>query len=476
MRISRRSLVAAGALLLSPTAARCAPAKGSVIFPVELFTDLPQTRVPAGVPGVRTTGHHRRGPGAAFYRRVGSGPATPWRARSADGQWFELDEPEILAGHLGAVGYPVASVVRAGQDYRPSEATGDAAEEHVALQTWLEAAAALGRPARLDPGRAFRVGAGLKAPAESVILGDGAALATTAAVDVLGLGDGCTVRGLLIVGAGPTFRAGGRGVVCWGREGRPGSDPVRLAGPVLEDVQIRGVGREAVSCRYTSGGLLARCHIHGVGYIGSEALSADDLWLEDCLIETLEGEDESGEENAYGATWTRNTHVADLTAAPPSRGGGAKRCVIRDIPTWHGLDAHGADGVHWAGNRIENCRRAAVLTHGTHCSSSNCRVEGTRAVNRFPLSDRNRNGTEKRELAFADFGLSRQNPARGNVWIDNECVGYGARDINMPAILLSNTVDVTWRNNREIDSVRPGVRLEEAVTMRDSDMAAVSTG
>lgn len=476
MKISRRTLVASGALLGSPGGARCAPAQDRAVHLAGLFANLPQTPVPAGVSGVRTVGHHRQGVGGAFYRRVGSGPTTPWRARSADGQWFELDEPEILASHLGAVGYPVEAAVRAGGDYRPSAVTSSAAEEQVALQAWLEAAAILGRPARLDPGQAFRLGAGLSAPAGSIILGAGAALVTAAAINILDLGGGCTVRGLLIVGPGQGFAKGGRGVTCWGREGQPGREPVRVSGPLLEDLEIRGVGREAVSCRYTTGGRLIRCHIHGVGYTGSEALSADDLWLEDCLIETIEGEDESGEQNAYGATWTRNTHVADLTAAPPSRGGGAIRCIIRDIPAWHGLDGHGADGVRWTGNRIENCRRAAVLTHGTHCSSRDCRVERTRAANWFALSERNANGTEKRELAFADVGLSSEDPARGNVWLDNECVGYGARDFNMPAVLLSNTVDLTWRNNREIDSVRPGVRIEEAVVLLNSDIASVSTG
>lgn len=63
---------------------------GGNAMAVGLFTALGGLEVPVGTDLIQTSGHSAVGVGAARYAAVGAGPATAWRAQTANGRWFEL--------------------------------------------------------------------------------------------------------------------------------------------------------------------------------------------------------------------------------------------------------------------------------------------------------------------------------------------------------------------------------------------------
>lgn len=446
---------------------------GGNAMAVGLFTALGTIAIPVGTDLIQTSGHTVQGVGPARYRAVGAGPATAWRGQTLNGRWFELAEPQVLASQVGALGYAHADAVRPDveivptvlhePDYDPTAATLAATPEDEALQAWVDCAADLNLTAWLDAGRAFRQSAPVVVPDGVTIDAAGATLATTAEIDQLRLGSGVRLSGVRLVGPGAAFLGDSRGVVCWGEANGADEAPTRKIGATIDDVEIRGVGGQAVDFRYVSGGLIRRSFLHGLGYAGLLVLSGDDVWMEFCQVERLTGEDYSGELNAYGAAWTRDGS-SDVVRYPPSRRGGARFNRLRFIPTWHALDTHGGDGIEFSNNETFNCRRGIVLTSSPQTPPVNCKVRFNVCRNGHGVDERNSNGTEKREAAFWEIGLSDAQRARNNEWTGNIAIGHGMVTQAIGAVFLANCAEMKWGvygRNIDLGSYSLGVFLSD---------------
>lgn len=79
---------------------------GGNAMAVGLFTALGLLSIPVGTDLIQTSGYGAVGEGSARYVEVGAGPATAWRAQTANGRWFELtpDRGAVTVAQFGADG------------------------------------------------------------------------------------------------------------------------------------------------------------------------------------------------------------------------------------------------------------------------------------------------------------------------------------------------------------------------------------
>jgi hypothetical protein len=98
--LTRRALVATLAAAPATEAGGPERAPGPVRG---LFGDIPRIAAPAGIDVLQTSGHARPGLGAALYVATADARPSAWKARTADGRWFQLAEPVVTPEMLGAL-------------------------------------------------------------------------------------------------------------------------------------------------------------------------------------------------------------------------------------------------------------------------------------------------------------------------------------------------------------------------------------
>ena len=95
---------------------------------VGLFVDLDRAVVPNDVQVLKTIGFARPGVGGAHYVATESQVATAFRARTANGRWFELSEPTVFVEMFGALGddpvFDDQPAIQAAVDYNEAAVGG----------------------------------------------------------------------------------------------------------------------------------------------------------------------------------------------------------------------------------------------------------------------------------------------------------------------------------------------------------------
>ena len=339
-------------------------------------------------------------------------------------------------------------------------------DDATALGRALTAAAAANVPLILRPGKDYRTTTGLTVPAGVEIIAYGATLSTAAAATKLLTLDGSniTIHGLKLEGPGATFNADSCGFYATGTVNGAAVAPTYLENVNLIDCEATGFGRDGIRLDYVDGAKIVRPRLTSLGYCGVEAISCKNVEIEKPYIDTLSGETDSGELNAYGVTFTRITSSSDTVRYPPSEDCSVVGGTIKNIPTWHALDTHGGQRITFRDVLVRECRRAAVLTHATHVSSVDCLVDNVRAFNTAAATATNSNATEKRDSAFWDIGLSSAVPAKRNRFINNYAFGYGPATQNYGAFYFQNANGCEYLNNTDENSYSVGLRINEDVT------------
>ena len=127
----------------------------------------------------------------------------------------------------------------------------------------------------------------------------------------------------------------------------------------LRGLQISQIPGTCIGVRYADGFTVEDCHIHDYTYCGITVHTGSNGVI---TRNTVERGNINGElnENAYGIAVTDilNTNEAR------SRDIEVSHNIVRDIPTWEGLDTHGGINISFLNNIVTGCRNGIVLTQG----------------------------------------------------------------------------------------------------------------
>jgi hypothetical protein len=97
--------------------------------------------------------------------------------------------------------------------------------------------------------------------------------------------------------------------------------------------------------------------VQDVVYAGLLSLSAADCEIVACLVDGVRPVSDANSWNAYGITLT------SFTGQPISQRISVLNNIVRNVPTWHGIDTHGGADISIVLNTIEACRRGIFLTN-----------------------------------------------------------------------------------------------------------------
>jgi len=383
----------------------------------------------------------------------------------------------FIQSGTGAVASTVQTKLRESVSVKDFGAVG-VGDETAAIQAALTAAT--GKSLTLNPGVEYTISATLNVPAGTTIIGYGATLKNvTTHITLLSLATGCKVFGLKFIGAGSAYNASGFAIRAIGTRNGVGVAPTYLSDITVQDCIITNCGAYAIEFEYVARSFVTYNTIQNVGYSGVFCFSCDSVLVEGNYIDGLAGETVSGQLNAYGITFTSLISATDLVRDPQSQYCRAIGNLIRNIPTWHGMDTHGGTHCDFIDNRVENCRRGIILTNLVTVGSSYCSVQGNTIIN--TLTGTNSNGSQKQGEAIWDIGPSAairnsRNRITGNstyqngdptatsaaIWIENANEGSVDNNwIDEPytngVLIKSNVQRYTVSENTIVDPKGPGI-------------------
>lgn len=327
-------------------------------------------------------------------------------------------------------------------------------DETTKLQAALTAAS--GKTLILNPNIEYTISTTLTVPTGTTIIGYGATLKnTTTHITLLSLASGCNVYGLTLVGAGGAYDAAGRAIYATGVRNGVGVAPTYISDITIRDCVLSNFGAYGVEFDYVARSFITNNTIKTVGYSGILCYSCDSVLVEGNYIDTLAGETVSGELNAYGITFTSLVNTSDFVRDPQSQYCRAIGNLVRNIPTWHGLDTHGGTHCDFLNNRIENCRRGIILTNLTTIGASHCTIRGNVLINL--LIGTNSNGSQKQGEAFWDIGASSSIRNSYNSITNNTTFQHGSPTELLPCVYINNAEDGTVQGNTLTEPYTAGI-------------------
>lgn len=159
------------------------------------------------------------------------------------------------------------------------------------------------------------------------------------------------LRGLKIVGPAPAAAVAQYGV---SGEGVSGVFPI--LGFEVYDCEVSGWGHTNIRVLYGGAGTrVAQNVMTSVPYAGIRLASC--VGFVCAQNQVSGGYMATGYVNCYGITMDRANELSDVSTAEPRSGQGACSLnVVRDFPTWAGIDTHGGQGIAITGNTVTNCK------------------------------------------------------------------------------------------------------------------------
>lgn len=98
------------------------------------------------------------------------------------------------------------------------------------------------------------------------------------------------------------------------------------------------------------------CDVRDTVYAGIMGLSALDCEITACVVNGVRPIDGANGHNAYGIA------LSNRAGRPVSARVDVHGNVVRNVPTWHGLDTHGGSDITFRDNVVIACRRGIFLT------------------------------------------------------------------------------------------------------------------
>lgn len=311
------------------------------------------------------------------------------------------------------------------------------------------------------PAGVYTISGGLTASANTTIVGYGATIQnTSSAVALLTLASNCSVFGLSFVGNSSTYDNNGNGIYVSGTRNGAGIAPTYVENITIKDCNFSTIAGYGIQTLFTKNVTIVNNTMYNIGYSGVMAYSCQNVLVDSNTIDTLTGETYSGELNAYGVSFTSLSNATDFVRDPQSTQCRATNNLIKNIPTWHGLDTHGGTYCEFIDNELIDCRRGVILTNLGTRGASNCVVQGNSYSN--TLTGTNSNGTQKRAEAFWDIG-NASHPNYYNTIKNNQAIAAGDPVNTSASIWIQNAEDGEVSGNFILYSYNYGILLEENV-------------
>lgn len=368
-----------------------------------------------------------------------------------------------LVGFLQSGSGAVASTVQTELRYtiRPEQfgAVGDGVTNDAsALQAAVNAAVTNGRPLVLQAGKTYLIGTGLTTAGALTVIGNGAKIKASAQLACFSLKSNSLVRDVRFEGPSGTYDFAGRGIYAEGTRNGAGVAPTFATNIRIENCTAENFGNSGFEFRYCKDVQVINPVVRNVGLHGVLGFASENIVVVNPDVDGVNGD---GSLNAYGVGFTSDTSSTDRVRDPKS-----KRCfafggVIKNIPTWHGVDMHGGDTCGFYGQVIINCRRAAVMTALPDVATNNSFLKGIRAYNFYAATEKNSNGTFKKSEAFWDIGLSSGVLATGNAIEDCYSYAYGAPDSAGGATIVQYTSGGLYQRITDEAAYNSGLTLAD---------------
>jgi parallel beta-helix repeat protein len=127
----------------------------------------------------------------------------------------------------------------------------------------------------------------------------------------------------------------------------------------IDGVQAGNVGNAGIRLHYVNNFTISGAYIHDAVYAGIITTSSTDGMISGGTVERvgMNGSSAANGNNAYGIALTQMSQGEPRTARITVR-----NMVVRDVPTWTGLDTHGGHSIVFEGNRIERTWRGVMIT------------------------------------------------------------------------------------------------------------------
>ena len=158
-----------------------------------------------------------------------------------------------------------------------------------------------------------------------------------------------TLRLMAVLGPQSAVYAGGQNAIY--AEG--------VGGVTLDRVEAGNVGDAAVRLHYVTGFTILTPYIHDAAYAGIITTSSTDGVVAGGTVERIgmNGSAAANSDNAYGITLTQMGATEPKAARITVSG-----VLVRNVPTWHGLDTHGGQGIVFENNIVQGTYRGIMLT------------------------------------------------------------------------------------------------------------------
>lgn len=167
--------------------------------------------------------------------------------------------------------------------------------------------------------------------------------------------DGVTIENPTLTGNGDGTAGTASAIRAYGTAADP-IDRLTIRGGFITEWSRYGIDLSQVTNFLVTG-----VKVTNVAYCGISGLSAIGGRIENCVVDTVSMP--TGFVNAYGIGVSRDSS-GDFTTYPRSRDVVIEDNIVRNVPTWEGIDTHAGVNIQIIKNRVYNCLNAIVLTPG----------------------------------------------------------------------------------------------------------------
>lgn len=251
------------------------------------------------------------------------------------------------------------------------------------------------------------------------------------------MGSKSQLLGISVTGVATNYGLNSGGIIATGQYFGGTTEPVYISDLVLDIWGLNNLENYACEINYTNRVSVDLRSVRNVGYAALFGTSTYEL-VGRVNIDTVWGETNSGELNAYGVTATREAGA--LAGSPRSRNWTVTGRVA-NIPSWEALDCHDGENITFCDFDLINCRRGVIFTHqgASGSGSIRCVAQNIRYMNE--LTGTNSNGASKQGEVYGDIGPS---DAVRNV--ANKAVGFtsyqgGTPNSDIAAYYVQNSDD-----------------------------------
>lgn len=341
-------------------------------------------------------------------------------------------------------------------------AKGDNIADDTAEQQAAITAAANGNVNWPATGSCYRTTTVLIVAQPTTLQGNGNICQYTAATAALRItSSNVTVDGLTITGMAQTWPAtnvpGEIAINAYGTF-NAGLAPTYIENLTIRNVALRNWGAYGILAEYVNGFSLTKSNITNVVDSGAALISVQNMHLDGNTIDNITGNGTASSE-AYGIAITRRTTDAgNLTSQPLSCDGTISNNIVKNIPTWNGLDTHSGCRLAYSGNTIYNTLRGYAIGASRNSAGLYAYPPLDVSISGGTIDSGLTTGAYEEGVSFTGAsGLAV--PATGSI-TGLTIRGYGNQtNVNSGAIVLGNTSGVTVAGNSILYPSPRGIAL-----------------